>query len=71
MSGAPGLLCVHAHPDDEALWTGGVLARCAARGGRAAVVTCTAGERAADHQAGVAGQADPGGPRLGGRRPLA
>jgi N-acetyl-1-D-myo-inositol-2-amino-2-deoxy-alpha-D-glucopyranoside deacetylase len=71
MSGAPGLLCVHAHPDDEALWTGGVLARCAARGGRAAVVTCTAGERAADHQAGVAGQGDPGGPRLGGRRPLA
>ncbi|WP_020107638.1 PIG-L family deacetylase [Nocardia sp. 348MFTsu5.1] len=37
----PSLLCVHAHPDDEALWTGGVLARCAERGGRTAVITCT------------------------------
>jgi N-acetyl-1-D-myo-inositol-2-amino-2-deoxy-alpha-D-glucopyranoside deacetylase len=35
------LLCVLAHPDDEALCTGGVLARCVARGGRAGVVTCT------------------------------
>jgi N-acetyl-1-D-myo-inositol-2-amino-2-deoxy-alpha-D-glucopyranoside deacetylase len=43
---APGLLCVHAHPDDESLWTGGVLARYAAEGVRTAVVTCTAGERA-------------------------
>jgi N-acetyl-1-D-myo-inositol-2-amino-2-deoxy-alpha-D-glucopyranoside deacetylase len=34
------LLCVHAHPDDEALATGGVLAREAAAS-RAAVVTCT------------------------------
>lgn len=37
----PSLLCVHAHPDDEALWSGGVLARCAGLGGRTAVVTCT------------------------------
>lgn len=35
------LLCVHAHPDDEALWTGGLLARCAAAGVRTGVVTCT------------------------------
>ncbi|WP_214408981.1 PIG-L family deacetylase [Sphaerisporangium fuscum] len=35
------LLCVHAHPDDEALWTGGVLARYADAGARTAVVTCT------------------------------
>jgi LmbE family N-acetylglucosaminyl deacetylase len=35
------LLCVHAHPDDEALATGGVIARCVAGGGRAGVVTCT------------------------------
>jgi LmbE family N-acetylglucosaminyl deacetylase len=37
----PSLLCVHAHPDDEAMWTGGVLAHCARRGGRTAVLTCT------------------------------
>ncbi len=39
------LLCVHAHPDDEALFTGGVLARYAGEGVRASVVTCTGGER--------------------------
>jgi N-acetyl-1-D-myo-inositol-2-amino-2-deoxy-alpha-D-glucopyranoside deacetylase len=39
-----GLLCVHAHPDDEAIATGGVLARYAAEGIRTAVVTCTGGE---------------------------
>lgn len=37
-------MCVHAHPDDEAISTGGVLARAAARGARTAVVTCTGGE---------------------------
>ncbi|MFF8812695.1 PIG-L family deacetylase [Streptomyces pactum] len=37
----PGLLCVHAHPDDEALWTGGVLAKYAGAGARTGVVTCT------------------------------
>lgn len=36
-----GLLCVHAHPDDEALATGGTLARAADEGWRTAVVTCT------------------------------
>jgi LmbE family N-acetylglucosaminyl deacetylase len=36
-----GLLCVHAHPDDEAIWTGGVLARYADAGVRTGVVTCT------------------------------
>jgi LmbE family N-acetylglucosaminyl deacetylase len=35
------VLCVHAHPDDEALWTGGVLARYADSGARTGVVTCT------------------------------
>ncbi|MGH8934309.1 MAG: PIG-L family deacetylase [Egibacteraceae bacterium] len=39
------LLCVHAHPDDEAIATGGVLARYAEEGIRTAVVTCTGGER--------------------------
>ncbi len=32
---------MHAHPDDEALWTGGVLARYADAGVRTGVVTCT------------------------------
>jgi N-acetyl-1-D-myo-inositol-2-amino-2-deoxy-alpha-D-glucopyranoside deacetylase len=40
----PGLLCVHAHPDDEAILTGGVLARYRDEGFRTAVVTCTGGE---------------------------
>ncbi|MDJ1132858.1 PIG-L family deacetylase [Streptomyces iconiensis] len=35
------LLCVHAHPDDEALWTGGLLAKHADAGARTAVLTCT------------------------------
>jgi N-acetyl-1-D-myo-inositol-2-amino-2-deoxy-alpha-D-glucopyranoside deacetylase len=39
-----GLLCVHAHPDDEASSTGGILARYADEGLRTAVVTCTGGE---------------------------
>lgn len=40
-----GLLAVHAHPDDETLWTGGLLATWAAAGRPATVVTCTRGER--------------------------
>ncbi|MDC0770161.1 PIG-L family deacetylase [Streptomyces sp. HD] len=37
----PSLLAVFAHPDDESLFSGGVLARHAARGARTAVVTAT------------------------------
>jgi N-acetyl-1-D-myo-inositol-2-amino-2-deoxy-alpha-D-glucopyranoside deacetylase len=37
----PSLLAVFAHPDDESLWSGGVLARHAAAGARTAVVTAT------------------------------
>ncbi len=40
-----GLLAVHAHPDDEVIMTGGVIAAATSRGHRAAVVTCTGGER--------------------------
>lgn len=37
------LLAVHAHPDDECLGTGGVLARYGAEGVRTVLVTCTDG----------------------------
>ena len=36
-------MAVHAHPDDEALFTGGVLARYSAAGVRTVLVTCTDG----------------------------
>ena len=38
------LMAVHAHPDDEAIGTGGILARYAAEGVRTVLVTCTNGE---------------------------
>jgi mycothiol conjugate amidase Mca len=37
------LLAVHAHPDDECLGTGGILARYSAEGVRTVLVTCTDG----------------------------
>ncbi|HET6907871.1 MAG TPA: PIG-L family deacetylase [Mycobacteriales bacterium] len=39
------LVALHAHPDDEALFTGGTIARCAAEGHRVVLVVATAGER--------------------------
>jgi LmbE family N-acetylglucosaminyl deacetylase len=38
------LMAVHAHPDDEASTTGGILAKYAAQGVRTVLVTCTNGE---------------------------
>ncbi len=38
------LMTVHAHPDDEASSTGGVLAAYSGQGVRTVVVTCTNGE---------------------------
>lgn len=46
------LLCVHPHPDDEAIACGGVLARCRDEGVATHVVTCTGGE-AGDNLAGI------------------
>ncbi|WP_421742235.1 N-acetyl-1-D-myo-inositol-2-amino-2-deoxy-alpha-D-glucopyranoside deacetylase [Cellulomonas sp.] len=40
-----GLVAVHAHPDDESLTTGALLATWAASGRPVTVVTCTRGER--------------------------
>src|SRR5215469_14265297 len=37
------LMAVHAHPDDECISTGGILARYAAEGVRTILVTCTDG----------------------------
>lgn len=45
MANAPfRLMAVHAHPDDEAVATGGTLALYAARGAHTILVTCTRGE---------------------------
>ncbi|GAA2694194.1 MULTISPECIES: N-acetyl-1-D-myo-inositol-2-amino-2-deoxy-alpha-D-glucopyranoside deacetylase [Actinosynnema] len=44
LTAPPRLLLVHAHPDDESLWTGGTIARYAADGVQVTVVTCTLGE---------------------------
>jgi LmbE family N-acetylglucosaminyl deacetylase len=38
------LLCFHAHPDDEAITTGGTMARAAAEGHRVVLVVATGGE---------------------------
>jgi LmbE family N-acetylglucosaminyl deacetylase len=51
-------MAVHAHPDDEATGTGGVLARYAAEGIRTVLVTCTDG-RCGDGPEGVK-PGDPG-----------
>ena len=40
----PTLMTVHAHPDDEVIGTGGVMARSVAEGRRVVLVTCTRGE---------------------------
>src|SRR3954449_13591892 len=39
------LLCVFAHPDDESLGTGGILAKYAAEGVATSLITATRGER--------------------------
>jgi len=45
MSAGGGLLAVHAHPDDETISTGALLATWSASGRPVTVVTCTRGER--------------------------
>ncbi len=52
------LVSFHAHPDDEALLTGGLLARSAAEGHRVVIVTATAGERGLTDEQGRDGLAD-------------
>jgi LmbE family N-acetylglucosaminyl deacetylase len=51
MAFPPTLVCVHAHPDDEALFTAGISMRYAERGYRVVLVTCTNGQLGLDDQA--------------------
>ncbi|HSM39069.1 MAG TPA: PIG-L family deacetylase [Candidatus Limnocylindrales bacterium] len=48
-SDLPGLLLVHAHPDDESFATAGLIARAVAEGHRVDLVTCTGGEEGEIH----------------------
>jgi len=47
----PTLLCVHAHPDDEALFTSGITMHYAELGYRVVLVTCTNGQLGLDAEA--------------------
>ena len=49
-------MAVHAHPDDEASSTGGILARYSAEGIRTVVVTCTNGELGNGREASKPGE---------------
>ena len=65
--GVGGVVAVHAHPDDETLASGALLAACAAAGMPVTVVTCTRGERGeviGDELAHLEGD----GPALGAHR---
>jgi N-acetyl-1-D-myo-inositol-2-amino-2-deoxy-alpha-D-glucopyranoside deacetylase len=44
-AGARRVMFFHAHPDDESLWTGGLIAQLTDAGTTVRVVTCTRGER--------------------------
>jgi N-acetyl-1-D-myo-inositol-2-amino-2-deoxy-alpha-D-glucopyranoside deacetylase len=61
------LLLVHAHPDDESIFTGATMARYAAEGARVCLVTCTMGERGLirrTHPAAQGGDFPPGEARM-------
>ncbi|MGH3625989.1 MAG: N-acetyl-1-D-myo-inositol-2-amino-2-deoxy-alpha-D-glucopyranoside deacetylase [Sciscionella sp.] len=64
----PKLLLVHAHPDDETIWTGGTIAHYAAIGVAVTVVTCTLGEEGEIIPAELRGLAADAGDQLGGYR---
>ncbi|MGH4017147.1 MAG: N-acetyl-1-D-myo-inositol-2-amino-2-deoxy-alpha-D-glucopyranoside deacetylase [Pseudonocardiaceae bacterium] len=62
------LVLVHAHPDDETLWTGGTIARYAAAGVQITLVTCTLGEQGEVIPAELRGLAADRADQLGGYR---
>jgi N-acetyl-1-D-myo-inositol-2-amino-2-deoxy-alpha-D-glucopyranoside deacetylase len=68
MSASRRLVVVHAHPDDETLWTGGAIARYAAAGVAVTVVTCTLGEQGEVITDELRGLAADGADQLGGYR---
>ncbi|MFR9729910.1 N-acetyl-1-D-myo-inositol-2-amino-2-deoxy-alpha-D-glucopyranoside deacetylase [Saccharopolyspora sp. MS10] len=68
LTAPPRLLLVHAHPDDETLWTGGTIARYAARGVHVTVVTCTLGEEGEVIPESLRGLAADQADQLGGYR---
>ena len=59
------LLLVHAHPDDESIYTGATMARYAAEGAHVTLVTCTLGELGEIIPPSLAHLADGDGARLG------
>jgi N-acetyl-1-D-myo-inositol-2-amino-2-deoxy-alpha-D-glucopyranoside deacetylase len=61
-------LLVHAHPDDETLWTGGTIARYSSAGVRVTLVTCTLGEEGEVIPAELRGLAASSADQLGGYR---
>jgi N-acetyl-1-D-myo-inositol-2-amino-2-deoxy-alpha-D-glucopyranoside deacetylase len=65
-----GLLLVHAHPDDEALGTGGTIAKYAAEGAHVCLITCTNGEVGEIAEVPELGTVDEIRPRLGEVRRL-
>ena len=56
------LVCFHAHPDDEAIATGGAMAKAAAEGHRVVLVVATRGEEG-EVAPGVLGPGEPLGER--------
>ncbi|MGH3903993.1 MAG: N-acetyl-1-D-myo-inositol-2-amino-2-deoxy-alpha-D-glucopyranoside deacetylase [Pseudonocardiaceae bacterium] len=62
------LVLVHAHPDDETLWTGGTIARYAAAGVQVTLLTCTLGEQGEVLPAELRGLAADRADQLGGYR---
>ena len=68
LTAPPRLLLVHAHPDDESLWTGGTIARYAASGAHVTLVTCTLGEEGEVIPDGLALLAASESDQLGGYR---
>jgi N-acetyl-1-D-myo-inositol-2-amino-2-deoxy-alpha-D-glucopyranoside deacetylase len=65
MSSGRRLLLVHAHPDDESIYTGATMARYAAEGAQVTLVTCTLGELGEIIPPSLAHLADGDGARLG------